>query len=496
MRDKREIMSSEMRVREAQERAASRAHERTMDALLANSEAMQAALASGDAGALAEAQTEIAQSAAAQRETRATMLAWRASLADAEHEQDEVFAAMARQKQTLDSRKARNARANVKAQTDIQEAQEEVMRRARVMQSGALEVLPEDAPVEPGDFEEGELFSEPEGFLREHRGVAPGGVPVSSPKDGPADAGGDASTPEWEIAFGDIDFAPKGVPCAENRIGHGGFGEVFLGQLGGMNVAVKRLFNQEDAEVGMREFRAEVSILSRLRHPSIVLWLGASTSAPNCTIVLEYMDRGSLSQLLHRSETPYTLATAMKWCISVARGMLYLHQHKPFPIIHCDLNSNNVLVNREWGVKITDFGLSKVKRTSRLSRRSGIIGTVNYAAPEVIRGAPSSESSDVYAFGVLAWEILTRKIPWKDLTEYQIIYKMTAATRRKEGDNAATENLETDALFPTGARKMTRACWQSRPTDRPFFPTLVEECREMLRVENAKGKRTRDDAKR
>jgi len=137
-----------------------------------------------------------------------------------------------------------------------------------------------------------------------------------------------------------------------------------------------------------------------------------------------------------------------------------------------------------------------VKRTSRLSRRSGIIGTVNYAAPEVIRGAPSSESSDVYAFGVLAWEILTRKIPWKDLTEYQIIYKMTAATRRKEGDNAATENLETDATFPTGARKMVRACWQSRPTDRPFFPTLVEECREMLRVENAKGKQTRDDAKR
>jgi hypothetical protein len=496
MRDKREIMSSEMRAREAQERAASRAHERTMDALLANSEMMQAALASGDAGALAEAQTEIAQSAAAQRETRATMLAWRASLADAEHEQDEVFAAMARQKQTLDSRKARNARANVKAQTDIQEAQEEVMRRARVMQSGALEVLPEDAPVEPGDFEEGELFSEPEGFLREHRGVAPGGVPVSSPKDGPADAGGDVSTPEWEIAFGDIDFAPKGAPCAENRIGHGGFGEVFLGQLGGMNVAVKRLFNQEDAEVGMREFRAEVSILSRLRHPSIVLWLGASTTAPNCTIVLEYMDRGSLSQLLHRSETPYTLATAMKWCISVARGMLYLHQHKPFPIIHCDLNSNNVLVNREWVVKITDFGLSKVKRTSRLSRRSGIIGTVNYAAPEVIRGAPSSESSDVYAFGVLAWEILTRKIPWKDLTEYQIIYKMTAATRRKEGDNAATENLETDATFPPGARKMVRACWHSRPTDRPFFPTLVEECREMLRVENAKGKQTRDDAKR
>ena len=100
--------------------------------------------------------------------------------------------------------------------------------------------------------------------------------------------------------------------------------------------------------------------------------------------------------------------------------MLYLHQHKPYPIIHCDLNSNNVLVNRDWAVKITDFGLSKVKRSSRLSRRSGITGTVNYAAPEVIRGAPPSEASDVYSFSVLVWEIYTRKVPWKDLTEYQI----------------------------------------------------------------------------
>jgi serine/threonine protein kinase len=360
------------------------------------------------------------------------------------------------------------------------------MRRAAAMQSSHLSALPENAPVVALPFGDD---------VDETQRVEMGFVPSSAVGSQSQEA--DMSE-EWEIAFDEIDFLPSGTPCSENRIGHGGFGEVFLGQLGGMNVAVKRLFNQEHAEQGMREFRAEVSILSRLRHPSIVLWLGASTTAPNCTIVLEYMDRGSLSQLLHRSDTPYTLVTAVKWCISVARGMLYLHQHKPFPIIHCDLNSNNVLVNREWVVKITDFGLSKVKRTSRLSRRSGIIGTVNYAAPEVIRGAPSSESSDVYAFGVLAWEILTRKIPWKDLTEYQIIYKMTAATRRQNatGENATTENFQVDETFPKGAQKMLHACWLSNPTDRPFFPKLVEECREMLRDENAKAKQTRDDAKR
>lgn len=469
--EKHESMASEMKVRYEENNLATAAHQNAMDVLLEHAEAMRSAIASGNAAALLETQTEISEAAMAQRSTRREMLAQRESLSVAEHEQDEVFAVMARAKVEADAGKARFAKATAAAQVNIQTAQEEVMRRAVVMQN-ALEVLPENIAVALVD-----------------RAEESSSVNVSNPSD-PNNPG---MSEEWEIKFDDIEFKPGGIPCGDNRIGHGGFGEVFLGQLGGMNVAVKRLFNQEHAQQGMREFRAEVSILSRLRHPSIVLWLGASTTAPNCTIVLEYMDRGSLSQLLHRSDTPYTLVTAVKWCISIARGMLYLHQHKPFPIIHCDLNSNNVLVNREWVVKITDFGLSKVKRTSRLSRRSGIIGTVNYAAPEVIRGAPSSESSDVYAFGVLAWEILTRKIPWKDLTEYQIIYKMTAAMKRPMNrQNATTENFDVpDDSFPTGAQKMLHDCWVSKSTDRPFFPQLVEECREMLRAENAKTRETK-----
>ena len=108
---------------------------------------MQAALASGDTRALSEAQTEMVRTAAAQRETRAEMLASREALSEAEHEQDEVFAAMTHHKHSLDARRARRARAVAEAQTDIQEAQEEVMRRARAM-SAALDVLPEDAPAD------------------------------------------------------------------------------------------------------------------------------------------------------------------------------------------------------------------------------------------------------------------------------------------------------------------------------------------------------------
>jgi hypothetical protein len=476
--EKHEEMSLEMRQMHEEAGVAVAAHENAMDTLLEHAEAMADAIKTGDAFALLETQSEIRDAAMAQRSTRKTMLAHRESLTLARDEQDEVFAVMARQRNDFDHERLAFAKATAALTVDIQTAQGEVMRRAAsVMQNGAsaLEALPEDETVDAVAVDGGrdEIFE-------------------TATKSTTTDSSNsDSMSESWEIDFASVDFAPHGVPSGDNRIGHGGFGEVFLGQLGGMNVAVKRLFNQSVTERGMREFRAEVMILSKLRHPSIVLWLGACTAAPNCTIVLEYMDHGSLSQLLHRDETPYTMITAVKWSISIARGMLYLHQHKPFPIIHCDLNSNNVLVNKEWVVKITDFGLSKVKCTSRLSRRSGIIGTVNYAAPEVIRGASSSEASDVYAFGVLVWEILTRKIPWKDLTEYQIIYKMTAATKRVTTEaNATTENflLRGADDLPAGAQEMMHACWTSQPTERPFFPQLVEECREMLRSENAKEK--------
>ena len=108
----------------------------------------------------------------------------------------------------------------------------------------------------------------------------------------------------WEIDYNDIEFE-GGVPSSQNRIGHGGFGEVFLGRYHGSLVAVKKLFNQDMMGKGLSDFRREVQMLSRLRHPSIVL-ARSRTQAPNLTIVLEYMDKGSLHQFIHRTTTPYS----------------------------------------------------------------------------------------------------------------------------------------------------------------------------------------------
>ena len=263
----------------------------------------------------------------------------------------------------------------------------------------------------------------------------------------------------------------------------------FLGRYHGSLVAVKKLFNQDMMGKGLSDFRREVQMLSRLRHPSIVLWLGACTQAPNLTIVLEYMDKGSLHQFIHRTTTPYSLLTLTRWAMTIAQGMVYLHSAKPFPIVHCDLNTNNVLVNRDGNVKITDFGLSKVKHSSRMSRQTGMTGTVNYASPEVIRGSKFSEASDVFAYGVILWELLTRRIPWEDLNEYQIVFQMTS---QLESPLAATAKaLEIPDSAPEGYRKIIHGTWATHPERRSTFKDVLVDIRDIYREQVEKEKALR-----
>ena len=277
---------------------------------------------------------------------------------------------------------------------------------------------------------------------------------------------------ECEIRYDDIEFS-TGEASSSNRIGRGGFGEVFLGRYNGSLVAVKRLFESPVGK-GLEEFKREVSVLSTLRHPSIVLWLGACTVSPNTAIILEYMDRGSLHDVLHRSEAVLNLPTRIRWSISIAKAMAYLHTHKPHAIIHCDLNCNNVLVNRDGAVKVTDFGLSKVKQHSKATRQTGVTGTVSYAAPEVIVGNQFTESSDIFSYGVTIWEIIARKIPWDGLTEYQIVYRMSSALDNPDTEYAAceqhlkmTETTTKATPFSPPLQSILRDCWFKLPERRP-----------------------------
>ncbi|CAK9139827.1 unnamed protein product, partial [Ilex paraguariensis] len=173
------------------------------------------------------------------------------------------------------------------------------------------------------------------------------------------------------------------------RIGLGSYGEVYRGDWHGTEVAVKKFLDQDVTGESLEEFRSEVRIMKRLRHPNVVLFMGAVTRPPNLSIVTEFLPRGSLYRLLHRPNNQLDERRQLRMALDAARGMNYLHNCTPV-IVHRDLKSPNLLVDKNWVVKVCDFGLSRIKHSTFLSSRS-TAGTAEWMAPEVLRNEPSNE---------------------------------------------------------------------------------------------------------
>jgi hypothetical protein len=217
-----------------------------------------------------------------------------------------------------------------------------------------------------------------------------------------ATSAADAAADPWEIDPGELVLGP--------RIGIGSFGEVYRAQWRRTDVAVKRLFLDPDADgpAAVAEFRREVSLMRRLKHPHIVQFLGCVARPPYLAIVTQLAAGGSLFKLLHRPVPPggppkpaFTPRLCARMALDVAKGMLYLHSCSP-PIVHRDLKSPNLLVDAGGVIRVCDFGLSAARSGARtyLSARSRA-GTPEWTAPEVLRSQGCNEKSDVYSFGEL-----------------------------------------------------------------------------------------------
>ena len=218
---------------------------------------------------------------------------------------------------------------------------------------------------------------------------------------------------QWEIDWNQITLI--------QRVGSGSFGDVYRGRLWGTEIAVKTLRTEELAMDGatevLNDIRKEVSILSQLRHPNVVLYIGACTSAPNVAICTEWCDRGSLSSILSDHAHLIDCERMVSVAMGIAQGVNYLHALDR-RIVHRDLKSANILVTRDWQAKVSDFGLSHMRQTisskdgttirspvasaqaalagdGRKDDEFGIVGTPEYIAPEVMEGLPYTEKIDV-----------------------------------------------------------------------------------------------------
>ncbi len=243
------------------------------------------------------------------------------------------------------------------------------------------------------------------------------------------------------------------------QIGMGSYGIVSRGKWKGVDVAIKRFVKQSLDERHMLEFRAEIAVLAELRHPNIVLFIGACVRSPNLCIVTEYVSRGSLQDILFNAAIKLTCARKITLLRNACLGIAYLHSLDPM-IIHRDLKPSNLLVDENWNVKVADFGFARIKQANVTMTRCG---TPCWTAPEIIRGERYSESADVYSFGIIMWQVFTRKQPYTGRNF------MNVALDVLDGCRPPIQNE-----CPSSYAVTMKRCWDSTPADRPTMEELVQ----------------------
>ncbi|XP_041002520.1 calcium/calmodulin-regulated receptor-like kinase 2 [Juglans microcarpa x Juglans regia] len=200
-------------------------------------------------------------------------------------------------------------------------------------------------------------------------------------------------------------------------LGQGSFGPVYKATLPtGEVVAVKVLAS--NSKQGEREFQTEVSVLGRLHHRNLVNLVGYCVDKGQHMLIYEFMSNGSLENLLYgQEEQILSWEERLQIALDISHGIEYLHEGAVPPIIHRDLKSANILLDRSMRAKVADFGLSKEEEVFD-GRNSGLKGTYGYIDPMYMSTNKFTMKSDIYSFGIIIFELITAIHPQQNLMEY------------------------------------------------------------------------------
>lgn len=268
------------------------------------------------------------------------------------------------------------------------------------------------------------------------------------------------SLEDWEISLYDVEF--------QKRIGRGAAGTTYLGKWCGQQVAIKVAAINN---IGLEGWSNELKSLKKLHHCNIIHFLGAIYNPSPLTycLVLEYCNGGDLDTYLHgnggSSTPPNFFETVAK---GVASGLLYLHKKN---IMHRDIKPGNVLLSGDlkgnFTAKLTDFGLSAMLQNTSVNNGGDLTaetGTYRYMAPEVIKHEKYQYPADIYSISILMWEILTREVPFKNMSQIE-----AAGSVAIEGNRPP---------FPEGippyVRFMIEKCWSASPEERMSTEEVVK----------------------
>ncbi|KAF8030656.1 hypothetical protein BT93_E2945 [Corymbia citriodora subsp. variegata] len=287
----------------------------------------------------------------------------------------------------------------------------------------------------------------------------------------------DADSLQYELATikaATDNFSPQ------NKLGEGGFGEVFQGRLpNGQQIAVKRL--SQGSGQGVREFKNEVLLIAKLEHRNLVRLLGFCLEGEEKLLIYEFVPNKSLDYILFDPEKSRQLNWSRRYKIvcGIARGMLYLHEDSRLRIIHRDLKASNILLDGEMNPKISDFGMARIVEVDQTqAKTSKIVGTFGYMSPEYAMHGQFSVKSDVYSFGVLLLELISGK---KNSFFYQADEgeDLTSYAWKNWRDGTPLEVLDPIIGGSYSKDEVLRCfhigllCVQEDPADRPTMANIV-----------------------
>jgi len=262
---------------------------------------------------------------------------------------------------------------------------------------------------------------------------------------------------QWKLPYADLKF--------QKKIGKGNFGEVYDGEYLGTRVAIKKLYFVDD-DFMQKYIEREMDTLTGLAHPNIVQLIGLCIETDDMYIVTEFVSGGDLRSKLKETTLTIDWPTRLAIGRDIALAMNYLHSKN---IMHRDLKSHNLLVAEGWKIKVCDFGLARSAPNDSDRNLMTIVGTNEWMAPEVAMGENYALSADVFSYGMVLFEIITREKP----------------PQRKLKDMYAFNNEEYEsqcsADMPRELWKLLIECTSHTPQDRPTFKDVVKRLLQMIK---------------
>lgn len=245
------------------------------------------------------------------------------------------------------------------------------------------------------------------------------------------------------------------------QIGSGTEASVYSATWGNYPVAVKKFRGIPSSS----QFQRELSIMSLIQHPNLVQCYGgfSDTKTDTYYLVMDLMD-SDVSSFLHKPQdsntsSQYEFSTILKIAQQTAKGLEYLHQ---LNLIHRDLKSVNLLIDSQFNVKVGDFGLSRMIAPKNKNMTANI-GTVSWIAPEVFEKQPYDAKADVYSFGIVLWELFTKKVPFENIDTFDIPIAVIKGERPVIPKEC-----------PKEYSKLIQLCWNKKPNKRPTFSKIYK----------------------